>query len=1021
SARAPEARAVLHGASALSYRELNERANRLALHLRRLGVGPEVRVGICLERSLEMIVGLLGILKAGGAYVPIDPAYPAERRSLMVAELDGPVLLTLERHREALAGEGLPLLCLDTDWSVVAREAAEDLGATAAPENLAYVIYTSGSTGRPKGVLIAHRNLVGSTHARVLRYGEVQSFLLLSSFAFDSSVAGIFGTLASGGTLVLPDEEAPRDVPRIAALLSQHRISHLLCLPSLHAALLDLAAPAWSGLRVVIVAGEACPAALLGRHRERLPDAELWNEYGPTEGTVWSTVQRLVPGPEDILIGRPVANVRVHLVSPRLRRVPMGVPGELLVAGAGVARGYHGRPDLTAERFLPNAWDDELGGRVYRSGDRVRHREDGTLEFLGRADNQVKIRGYRIELEEVEAALARHPALREVAVVAREEESGERRLVAYFTADPGAPGIGELRVWLREWLPEPMVPAVFVPLPDLPRTPNGKVDRKALPAPGAEQEALRGRHVPPAGMIEEVIADVWSGVLGLERVGVTESFFDLGGHSLLATQMVSRLREALQVDLTLAWLFEAPTVRGLAARVEGARAGFVAPPIERADRSRPLPLSFAQQRLWFLQQLDPASTAYNVAGGYTLSGALDAAALERALSEIVRRHEVLRTVFPTVGGEPVQEVRPAVPIHLPRVDLTGLEVAGQEAAVQALAAGLAHQPFDLASGPLLRLSLLCLGEERHALLFCLHHIVSDGWSFDVLARELTTLYSGFVTGETSPLPELPIQYADFAAWQRQWMRDDILEHHLSYWMEQLAGAPETLALPVDFSRPAGHRPRGARERKLLPGALAEALRALTRQEGATLFMVLVAAFQTLLRFETGQDDIVLGADIANRNRLELERLIGFFVNQVALRTRFSGDPAFREVLAQVREATLGAHVHEDLPFDKLVEVLRPDRAGRSPLFQIKLNLHNRPRSGAGFTGLTLHLLELPGEVAQLDLILNLHEGPQGLEAVLSYDADLFASRTAQRLLEGFETLLRAVAERPDSLLSELRE
>jgi amino acid adenylation domain-containing protein len=550
AARVPGARAVLHGGSALTYRELNERANRLARHLRRLGVGPEVRVGICLERSLEMVVGILGILKAGGAYVPIDPAYPAERRALMIAELDGPTLLTLERHREALAGERLPLLCLDADWGRVASEAAEDLGETAAPESLAYVIYTSGSTGRPKGVLVAHRNLVGSTHARVLRYGEVESFLLLSSFAFDSSVAGIFGTLASGGTLVLPDEEAPRDVPRIAALLS---------VPSLHAALLDLAASAWSGLRVVIVAGEACPAALLGRHRERLPGAELWNEYGPTEGTVWSTVQRLVPGPEDVLIGRPVANVRVHLVSPRLRRVPMGVPGELLVAGAGVARGYHGRPDRTAERFLPNPWDGEPGGRVYRTGDLVRHREDGTLDFLGRVDNQVKIRGYRIELEEVEAALARHPGLREVAVVAREEGSGDRRLVAYFTADPGAPGVGELRSWLRERLPEPMVPAMFVPLPDLPRTPNGKVDRKALPAPGAEQEALRGRHVPPAGVIEEVIAGVWSGVLGLERVGVTESFFDLGGHSLLATQMVSRLREALEVDLTLAWLFEAPS------------------------------------------------------------------------------------------------------------------------------------------------------------------------------------------------------------------------------------------------------------------------------------------------------------------------------------------------------------------------------------------------------------------------------------------------------------------------------
>jgi amino acid adenylation domain-containing protein len=1019
AARAPEDRAVVHGGSDLTYRELNERANRLARHLRRLGVGPEVRVGLCLERSLEMPVGILGILKAGGAYVPVDPAYPAERRSLLLSELDGPVLLTLERHREALAGQGLPLLCLDADWGTVAREAADDLGETAAPENLAYVIYTSGSTGRPKGVLVAHRNLVASTHARVLCYGEVESFLLLSSFAFDSSVAGIFGTLASGGTLVLPDEEAPRDVPRIAALLSGHRISHLLCLPSLYAALLDLAAPAWSALRAVIVAGEACPAALLDHHRERLPGAELWNEYGPTEGTVWSTVQRLVPGPEDVLIGRPVANVRVHLLSPWLRRVPMGVPGELFVAGAGVARGYHERPDLTAERFLPDPFDGAPGGRMYRTGDLARHREDGSLDFLGRADSQVKIRGHRIELAEVEAALARHPGVREAVVVARAEETGDLRLVAYLTADPGAPGVPELRAWLRERLPEPMVPAVFVPLPDLPRTPNGKVDRKALPAPGAEQEALRGRHVAPAGVIEEVIADVWSGVLGVERVGVTESFFDLGGHSLLATQMVSRLREALQVDLTLAWLFEAPTVRGLAARVEGARAGAVAPTIERADRGRPLPLSFAQQRLWFLQQMDPGSTAYNVAGGYRLSGALDVAALERALSEIVRRHEVLRTVFPLVDGEPVQEVRPAMPVHLPRVDLTRL-AGEQEIAVAALAAGLARQPFDLASGPLLRLSLLRLGEEQHALLFCLHHIISDGWSFQVLARELTALYAGFVTGEAPALPELPIQYADFAAWQRRWMQEDVLDHHLGYWVQQLAGAPATLALPRGAAQPAAYRPRGATARRVLPATLADGLRALTRQEGATLFMVLVAAFQTLLRGETGQDDIVLGADVANRNRLELEGLIGFFINQVALRTRFSGDPTFRDVLAQVRQVVLEAHGHEDLPFVKLVEVLRPDRLS-SPLFQAKLNLHNQPRSAAGFTGLALQPLELAGETAQLDLVLNIHEGPQGLEAVLSYDAGLFESQAMQRLLERFEILLDAAAERPEARLSELQD
>jgi amino acid adenylation domain-containing protein len=1024
AARTPEAHAVLHGGSALTYRELNERANRLARHLRRLGVGPEVRVGICLERSLEMVVGILGILKAGGAYVPIDPAYPAERRSLMFAELDGPALLTLERHREALAGAGLPLLCLDTEWDVVAHEAAEDLGATAVSENLAYVIFTSGSTGRPKGVLIAHRNLVGSTHARVLRYGEVESFLLLSSFAFDSSVAGIFGTLASGGTLVLPDEEAPRDVPRIAALLAEHRISHLLCLPSLHAALLDLAAPAWRRLRVVIVAGEACPAALLARHRERLPEAELWNEYGPTEGTVWSTVQRLVPGPEDVLIGRPVANVRVHLASPRLRRVPLGVPGELFVAGAGVARGYHGRPDLTAERFLPDPWpnsgSNEPGGRMYRTGDLVRHREDGTLDFLGRADNQVKIRGYRIELEEVEAALARHPALREVAVAAREEGSGDRRLVAYFTAAPGAPGVAELRAWLRERLPEPMVPAVFVPLSDFPRTPNGKVDRKALPAPGAEQETLRGRHVPPAGVIEEIIADVWSGVLGLERVGVTESFFDLGGHSLLATQVVSRLREALQVDLTLAWLFEAPTVRGLAARVEGARAGFVAPPVERADRDRPLPLSFAQQRLWFLQQMDPASTAYNVPGVYLLSGDLDVAALEGAVREIARRHEVLRTTFPSLGAEPVQRIHPPAPVRIPQVDLTALPIEARRPEAERLALEEIRTPFDLAAGPVLRLLLLRLGKDEHALCLDLHHIVSDGWSFDVLVRELTALYTGLASGAVPELPALPIQYADFAVWQRGWLQGERLEAELAFWREQLAGVPPVLDLATDRPRPAVQSFRGVELPFHWGADLSQDLLALGRAEGVTPFMLLLAAFQSLLARSSRQYDLCVGSPIAGRNRWETEPLIGFFVNTLVLRAELSGDPELRQILHQARERTLLAHAHQDLPFEKLVEELEPERSlAHTPLFQAVLAWQHPAPAGRDLPGLRMTPIELDGGTVKFDLMLSVRETPSGLEGAISYGSDLFHEVTIRRLLGHLRSLLESVRARPEARLSEL--
>ncbi|HEV7516356.1 MAG TPA: amino acid adenylation domain-containing protein, partial [Thermoanaerobaculia bacterium] len=1034
AARTPAAPAVLHAGGELSYGELDRQADRLARHLRRLGVGPEVRVPLCLARSPEMIVAILAIFKAGGAYVPIDPSYPAEHRAFMIGESDAPVLLTLARHREELAGHGRPLLCLDTGIETAAAEEGSGPAAAVTPENLAYVIYTSGSTGRPKGVLVSHRNLVHSTAARLLYYrAPVASFLLLSSFAFDSSVAGIFGTLAAGGALVLPEDEAQRDVLRLTALLGRHRISHLLCLPSLYAAILDAAASAatagmagMSGLAAVIVAGEACPAALVERHARLLPGTGLYNEYGPTEATVWSTVHRLDPGPGEVLIGRPIANVEVHLLGPRMLPVPLGVAGELYVGGSGITRGYHARPELTAERFLPDPWTAVPGGRLYRTGDLVRQRADGALEFLGRADDQVKIRGHRIEPAEVEATLVTHPALREGAVLARRDEPGDPRLVAYFVAEPGAVSVPELRAHLRERLPEHMVPAAFVSLPTLPRTPNGKVDRRALPAPGAEPAGLRSGYLLPVGVVEEVIADVWGDVLRLSRVAATESFFDLGGHSLLATQVVSRLREAFGVDLTLLWLFEGPTVRQLAARVEAARraeAGIDLPPIERADRTSALPLSFAQRRLWFLQQLDPESSVYNVPAWFKLEGALDRRALAGAFGEVARRHEVLRTRFPAAAGEPAQLVLPAAPVPLPRVDLSGLPEAARRAAARRLAAEEVRRPFDLEHGPVLRLLLLQLGEEEHALGLHLHHVVSDGWSFDLLVHELTAFYATLAAGVgngTADLPELALQYADFAVWQRGWLAGERLEAELAFWRAELAGAPPVLDLATDRPRPAVQSFRGSELGFALGRELSDGLLALGRAEAATPFMTLLAAFWALLSRESGQLDLAVGAPIAGRNRREIEPLIGFFVNTLVLRAELGGDPEFREVVRQARRRTLAAHAHQDLPFEKLVEELAPERSlAHTPLFQAVLAWQHPAPPAGEIAGLRLKPIEVPSGTVKFDLMLSLKKTPAGLSGALSYADELYDPTTVERLLGHLTSLLRAARENPSARLSEL--
>ncbi|HVG44434.1 MAG TPA: amino acid adenylation domain-containing protein, partial [Longimicrobium sp.] len=767
------------------------------------------------------------------------------------------------------------------------------------------------------------------------------------------------------------------------------------------------------------VGGDRVAADLLPEMREVLSGAESHVLYGPTEGTILASTH---PVPEDGMveghpIGRPLGNVRLYVCDGPGSPQPAGVPGELLIGGAGVARGYLGRFAMTAERFVPDPFSVEGGARLYRTGDRVRWRADGTLEYLGRLDFQVKVRGFRIELGEIEAVVRGHESVTDCVVVAR-ADAGEQRLAAYVV---GGVEAAELRAHVRRSLPEYMVPAAFVFLDALPLTANGKLDRKALPAP--ELASAEDRYVAPRTPTEEVLAGIWAEVLGRERVGVEESFFELGGHSLLATRVASRVRDVFAIELPLRALFEGPTVAELAGRVEEMRrAGVpVLPPVVPVERTGALPLSFAQERLWFIDRLEPESATYNIPAALRLTGALDERALERALGEIVRRHEALRTTFGEVDGSPVQVISPFGGFALPVEDLSALGEVDREAAVEQRAGEEARRVLHLAAGPLFRAALLRLGEESHVLLLSMHHIVSDGWSLGVLFREFSALYAAYREGRESPLAELAVQYADYAVWQREQLAGEVLDRQLAYWKERLAGAPELLELPTDHPRPPVQTFRGASVPVELSPELLERLQALGRREGATLYMTLLAAFQVLLSRYGGGEDVVVGTPIAGRTRKEIEELIGFFVNTLVLRTDLSGDPSFREILRRVREATLGAYEHQEVPFEKLVAELQPERSlSHSPLFQVMFTLQDAGGGGGG----ALPALEVSGVDAELasakfDLSLGLAATPQSLGGELNYSTDLFERGTIERMLGHLERVLEQVAARPEARLSEL--
>ncbi|MBK8253569.1 MAG: amino acid adenylation domain-containing protein [Polyangiaceae bacterium] len=1023
AARTPDRIALRIEEESLSYRELDARASQLAHHLQHLGVGPEVRVAIGLDRGAPLLVAVLAVLKAGGAYVPLDPDDPPAQREFKLVESGAAVLIGRHASWDEVTGSEVLRVDPEADAATILAQSREAPPCRATPENLAYAIYTSGSTGRPKLVGVEHRsavNVIRYTTGSLLEPRDFAYSPFTLSICFDPSVHQIFCPWAVGGSVVLLESlgALPRSVHASA-------LTFLGATPSVLAALLDdFELPA--SVRVVNLGAEAPSEALLDRLTLCPSLEKVLNLYGPTEATIYCSqstllerrASRLVRVAGTRNIGRPVANCRIHLLDARRRLVPDGVIGELFVGGECLSRGYLNQPERTQESFAPDPFSSMSGARLYRTGDRGRRLADGSIELVGRIDDQIKLHGLRIEPGSIEATLGEHPDVRDCVVRLFEGAGGAKQLVAWVVPTPSGRAQSDqaitarLRVHLETRLPRTQVPRTIVLLNELPRTSRGKVNARALPAPAADASETSSV-AAPGSPVEAALVQIWEDILPGVKVQVHDDFVKLGGNSLGAMRVVGRVNQTFGVDLSLQALFEAPRLADLARVIEAlldpsGRAKSTT--IPRVPRDGALPLSFAQQRLWFLDKLEPNSAVYNIPLSVRVSGPLSVSALERSLSALTDRHESLRTTFPESEGVPRQEIARVLHGSLPVIDLESHPAALRELEVTRLLRDEASRPFDLSAGPLSRSTLLRLSAEEHVLLWTFHHIIADGFSLGVLTRELWALYEAFSTDQPPPsLPPLDIQVADHAVWQRERLLGDVLRAQLDYWKKQLAGVPPALEIQTDRPRPAQQTYRGAVLKVAISRELTAGLNALGRREGVTLFMTLLAAFGVLLARYTGQDDIVVGSPIAGRTSVETEGLVGLFIHTLVLRTDLSGDPTFLEVLRRVREVTLSAYSHQEVPFEKLVVELSPTRdLSRSPLFQVMLVLQSPVQSARSAGALTLGAAHIEQVAEKFDLSLSLSETEDGLRGTLGYSTDLFDAATIARMIGHFQVLLESI-------------
>lgn len=1051
AARTPRGIALIEGRRQYTYQELNSRANRVAQHLIARHIGPESLVGIALDRSSDMVVAILGVLKAGAAYVPLDPEYPRARLEYMLADARPAVVLTSTQGQEHLPpGAHVEFVLLDSAEvrSALSQAGDGNPGIKLSPENAAYVIYTSGSTGVPKGVVVTQGNvtrLFASTR-KWFSFSAEDVWTLFHSYAFDFSVWEIWGALLYGGSLVIVPKGITRSPAQFLQLLMKEGVTVLNQTPSAFYQLMlaDEENPDLSRslkLRTVIFGGEALELQRLQSWYQRHHDASpvLVNMYGITETTVhvsyMALTQHTVRGAVGSVIGTNIEDLSIYVLGQDLELAPAGVTGELYVAGAGLARGYLNQAGLTAERFIPDPYGKVPGARMYRTGDLGRWTRQGVLEYQGRADQQVKIRGYRIELGEIEAAVKAEEGVAQVAVVARSQDDGGKYLVAYVVpcADVEL-NTAALRSSVKKRLPEYMVPSAFVLLDRLPLTVNGKLDRKALPAPERSRE---NKHLPPRTQVEAELCCIWAEVLKVDSVGIHDNFFELGGDSLLSIQIVARAKKA-GLEFSPWQLLEQQTISGLAetmAQAPGAAqgmerasaqetdtsaAGLLPPPIQRRAPGAVIPLSFSQQRLWFLCQLDSGNQAYSLPAVLRLRGNLQVDVLSRALDEIVRRHEVLRTGFIEIDGEPVQVISPNNYVGVEQIDLSGLPRDQREDRMRELVAVQIRLPFDLASGQLLRASLYKMESDEYVLCLLMHHIASDGWSVSVFLRELTVLYAAFLHRRPSPLPELPLQYADVAVWEHKWLRGEVLDRHLNYWRARLQDCPQVLDLPTDFPRPAVQSFRGGVQKLRLPAEQALKLKQLSYRSGTTEFMAFLALINIWLSHHTGQDDVLVGVPVSNRSHMETETLIGFFINTLLFRARIAREANFSDLLEQVRVDSLEAYAHQALPFNKLVDELRVKRdPGRNPLFQVMFNMETQQEQGLSIPGLEVESLDSGLVQSRFDLHLYAHPAEDTLELVCIYSADLFLPSTIETMLGTLSEAIRLATAMPQQTVSAL--